>query len=144
MDRAQVFCHEETIRKLWRAYGSPWEFVTQWFSSTQALWNSWYNQNLVSCDVSNVYGCLTWYIATHNILTNFKKFLNNITVNEEGKPLYQNVHLKLYNNTFNGIKLTTKKLYREFALVLKKALLEFKSLPFLKILKFYWTQNLGQ
>ena len=39
-----------------------------------------------------------------NILTNFKKFLNSITVNEEGKHLYQNVHLKLYNRTFNAIK----------------------------------------
>ena len=39
-----------------------------------------------------------------NILTNFKKFLNSITVNEEGKHLYQNVHLKLYNCTFNAIK----------------------------------------
>ena len=34
-----------------------------------------------------------------NILTNFKKFLSSITVNEEGKHLYQNVHLKLYNHT---------------------------------------------
>ena len=39
-----------------------------------------------------------------SILTNFKKFLNSITVNEEGKHLYQNVHLKLYNRTFNAIK----------------------------------------
>ena len=39
-----------------------------------------------------------------NILTNFKKFLNSITVNEEGKHLYQNVNLKLYNSTFNVIK----------------------------------------
>ena len=39
-----------------------------------------------------------------NILTNFKKFLNSITVNEEGKHLYQNVHLKIYNRTFNAIK----------------------------------------
>ena len=38
------------------------------------------------------------------ILTNFKKFLNSITVNEEVKHLYQNVHLKLYNCTFNAIK----------------------------------------
>ena len=38
-----------------------------------------------------------------NILTNFK-FLNSITVNEEGKHLYQNVHLKIYNRTFNAIK----------------------------------------
>ena len=34
-----------------------------------------------------------------NILTNFKKFLSSITVNEEGKHLFQNVHLKLYNHT---------------------------------------------
>ena len=27
-----------------------------------------------------------------NILRNFKKFLNSITVNKEGKHLYQNVH----------------------------------------------------
>ena len=33
-----------------------------------------------------------------------QKFLNSITVNEEGKHLYQNVHLKLYNLTFNAIK----------------------------------------
>ena len=39
-----------------------------------------------------------------NILTNFKKFLNSITVNEEGKHLYQNAHLKIYNRTFNAIK----------------------------------------
>ena len=39
-----------------------------------------------------------------NILTNFKKFLNCITVNEEGKHLYQNVHLKLFNHTFKAIK----------------------------------------
>ena len=39
-----------------------------------------------------------------NILTNFEKFLNSITVNEEGKHLYQNLHLKLYNRTFNAIK----------------------------------------
>ena len=39
-----------------------------------------------------------------NILTNIKKFLNSITVNEEGKHLYQNLHLKLYNRTFNAIK----------------------------------------
>ena len=39
-----------------------------------------------------------------NILRNFKKFLNSITVNKEGKHLYQNVHLKLYNRTFNAIK----------------------------------------
>ena len=39
-----------------------------------------------------------------NILTNFKKFLNSITVDEEGKHLYQNVKLKLYNRTFNAIK----------------------------------------
>ena len=48
-----------------------------------------------------------------NILTNFKKFLNSITVNEEGKHLYQNIYLKLCNCTFNA-KLTTKKLYQEF------------------------------
>ena len=28
-----------------------------------------------------------------SILTNFKKLLNSITVNEEGNHLYQNVHL---------------------------------------------------
>ena len=39
-----------------------------------------------------------------SILTNFKKFLNSITVNEEGKHLYQNAHLKIYNRTFNAIK----------------------------------------
>ena len=43
-----------------------------------------------------------------NILTNFKKFLNGITVNEEGKHLYQNNHLKLYNHTFNAIKIHYK------------------------------------
>ena len=43
-------------------------------------------------------------IENANILTNFKKFLNSITVNEEGKHLYENVHLKLYNHNFNAIK----------------------------------------
>ena len=49
-----------------------------------------------------------------NILINFKKFLNCITVNEEGKHLYQNVHLIILSMQS---KLTRKKLYREFHLV---------------------------
>ena len=39
-----------------------------------------------------------------NILKNFKKFLNSITVNKQGKHLYQNLHLKLYNCIFNAIE----------------------------------------
>ena len=38
------------------------------------------------------------------MLTFQQKFLNSIAVNEEGKHLYQNVHLKLYNGTFNATK----------------------------------------
>ena len=79
-----------------------------------------------------------------NILTNFKKFLNSITINEEGKHLYQNVHLKLYNRTFNAIKTHYKETVSRICSGIENTLLEFKSLPFLKILKFYWTQNLGQ
>ena len=38
------------------------------------------------------------------ILTNYKTFLNSVTVNEDGRHLYQNVHLKQYNRTITAIK----------------------------------------
>ena len=172
MDRAQVFCHEETKRKLWRVYASPWEFLTHWFSSTQALWISWYNQNLVLCHVSNMAVYLDilspihrtslamqqeihdpvkvikqikefmWTMAklvilsveameNANILTNFRKFWK-VTVNEEGKHLYQNVHLKLYNCTFNAIKTHYKEIVLRICSRVKKCFAGIQESPIFK------------
>ena len=79
-----------------------------------------------------------------NILTDFKKFLNSITVNEQGKHLYQNVHLKLYDHTFNAIKTHYKETVSRICSSIEKRFAGTQETPILKNIEFYWTQNLGQ
>ena len=43
-------------------------------------------------------------IGDDNILTNYTKFLGDVEVDQDGKHLYQNVKLKKYNRTKNGVK----------------------------------------
>ena len=67
-----------------------------------------------------------------SILTNFKKFLNSITVNEEGKHLYQNVHLNLYNCTFNAIKTHYKEPVSRICSSVEKCFAGIQKSPILK------------
>ena len=79
-----------------------------------------------------------------NILTNFKKFLNSITINEEGKHLYQNVHLKLYNRTFNAIKTHYKETVSRICSGIEKHFAGIQESPIFKNIEVLQAQNLGQ
>ena len=70
-----------------------------------------------------------------NILTNFKKFLNSITVNEEGKHLCQNVHLKLCNRTFNAIKTHYKETVSTICSSVEKCFAGIQQSPIFKNIK---------
>ena len=61
-----------------------------------------------------------------------QKFLNSITVNEEGKHLYQNVHLKLYNRTFNAIKTHYKEIVSRICSRVKKCFAGIQESPIFK------------
>ena len=79
-----------------------------------------------------------------NILTNFKKFSNSSTVNEESKHLYQNLHLKLYNRTFSVTKTHYKGNVLRICSSVEKCFVGTQESPIFENIKFYWTQNLGQ
>ena len=79
-----------------------------------------------------------------NILSNFKKFLNSITINEEGKHLYQNVHLKLYNRTFNAIKTHYKETVSRICSGIEKHFAGIQESPIFKNIEVLQAQNLGQ
>ena len=65
-------------------------------------------------------------------LTFQQKFLNSITVNEGGKHLYQNVHLKLYNCTFNATKTHYKETVSRICSSVEKHLAGIQESPIFK------------